>query len=367
MDVFRFLNPGGDTLLTQGQIVNGITDLMWVERFQEPGEFTIKSPISSNVREMLPTGCLISHIDSTDIMIVENHEISEDKGSVPEIVITGRSFETILEQRVVGANQAMPANASDYILTAATTWNQIVTLIKNHTYLPNLVDPKDAILHMITQTDVTGTGVSEQRVAKRGTVSEAIFEILGVDQLGMRVIRPGTWSPLGATSPDICLLVHKGTDRSQTVIFSYDAGDIDNADYLWSIKSDKNAILVSSRWFETMVKGTESEYDRRMMIYDASFLDNNFSAAPGEPDRTTIINALISIGKAALARRNYLALSKADVARTSNHYEYRKDYQVGDIVTVAGDYNEAGQMRVIEYVEIEDNTGESGYPTLAAI
>ena len=368
MDIFRFLNPTNDTLLEQGKLINGITDKMWVERYRDPGEFSIKAPISSNVRDDLPIGSLISHTDSSDVMIVENHEISEDKGVVPDVVITGRSFESILEQRVVGSNKPFPADMTDYVLAANFTWDQLWLLIQGHIYLPALLDPNDAILHLMTTPyKVPTTGVSEQRIVKQGQLLEAVLEIMDVDELGLRIIRPGPDSPLGPASPDMCLAIHKGEDKSNDVIFSYDAGDIENADYLWSIKSSKTAIMVQSRWLQTVIKGPETNYDRRMMTYDVSFLDNDLSAPPGEPDRTYILNAMNSLGNAALARRKVLALSKAEVSRNTRHYTYRKDYQVGDVVTVAGDYNEAEQMRVIEYVEIEDKTGKSGYPTLAAI
>ncbi len=44
-----------------------------------------------------------------------------------------------------------------------------------------------------------------------------------------------------------------------------------------------------------------------------------------------------------------------------------KTYDVGDIITVDGEYNATTTMRISEYVEIEDETGDSGYPTFSEI
>ncbi len=41
MDLFRFLNPTAPTRLEQGEIINGLTSIMWIERYREAGEFTL--------------------------------------------------------------------------------------------------------------------------------------------------------------------------------------------------------------------------------------------------------------------------------------------------------------------------------------
>jgi hypothetical protein len=62
-----------------------------------------------------------------------------------------------------------------------------------------------------------------------------------------------------------------------------------------------------------------------------------------------------------------VAISNVKIAPNSQNYNYRTDYNVGDIVGVDGEYNTSTTMRVIEYVEIEDENGESGYPTLSEL
>jgi hypothetical protein len=60
-------------------------------------------------------------------------------------------------------------------------------------------------------------------------------------------------------------------------------------------------------------------------------------------------------------------LTKAEVSKDTNQGAYRTDFNVGDIITVHGDYNETSVMRISEYVEIEDENGRTGYPTLTML
>jgi flagellar basal body L-ring protein FlgH len=136
---------------------------------------------------------------------------------------------------------------------------------------------------------------------------------------------------------------------------------------LWSNKKNKNAAMIFSRWVETRVVGAEAEIDRRWMLIDASDLDNQLTAAPTGAALTDIVNTMQQRGNAALSAQNDLALTKAEVSKTASKAMYRRDFDVGDIITVTGDYNESAPMQITEYVEIEDENGRSGTPTLALL
>jgi hypothetical protein len=72
-------------------------------------------------------------------------------------------------------------------------------------------------------------------------------------------------------------------------------------------------------------------------------------------------------GNQVLAAQKETAIANAKIARNVKAYLYRKDFDLGDIITVLGNYDATSKMRVIEYVEIEDANGESSYPTLATL
>ena len=368
MDIFKFRNPTAPTKMEQGEVVDGFKSKMWIERYREAGEFELIASIDTGIREKLPLGTFISHSDTDEIMIVENHEISDERGEVTDVKITGRGFESYLEQRIVGSNRNFPNNLgySDYTLPEHYSWVQAVNLVKDHILTSQLVDDYDAIPFVQVLHTMTGTSDLAERSIKRGEdLYSALLGVLEIDQLGIRVVRPGPWSPLTPGSADTAFVIHKGVDRSAEIVYSYDTGEIESADYLWSLKRLKNSALVSGKWVEVRVDNlTDVEYKRRMMYVDASDIDEAFDAPPTGTDLNTITVKMEQRGFAALAAQRELALVKAEVSRENVRAVYRQDFNVGDLITVSGDYNETRAMRVSEYVEIEESGGQSSYPTL---
>lgn len=370
MEIFKFRNPTHPTLLEQGELINGIKSKMWIERYRDFCDFEFIANADKDVHLLLPIGTLLSHTESTEVMVVENHEINEVSGQPTVVKITGRSFESFFENRIVGSNKDWPTEASateEYLLETDYTWNQAVALLKDHIYATYVIDPDDALMHIEVMTDIEEEGDSVERSIPRGDLYSRLLELLAVDNLGIKVIRPGVRSPLGFESPNMAAVIHQGLDLSQEIAFSHITGEIESADYLWSIKKLKNAALVTGRWLETVVKDASAGYERRMMHVDGSDLDNAFTEPPFGSDYDDVIAAMEVRGQAALFAQNSVALVKAEPTRNSSQYKYREHYEVGDIITVAGQYSETASMRISEYVEIEDETGESGYPTFSAV
>lgn len=366
MDLFKFATP-----FQTGSLIQDTTSTMWVERYRNNGEFQIVAPVSSGLRETLPVGSFISHIDTTEIMVVENHEINDSDEANTDIVVTGRSLETFLEQRVVGSNRTWPAISGEtlpeYALAQNFSWHQAVKLINDHIYAPSLVDSNDALSSIQAITDILPTGGGNYRPIKRGEVYQRLLEILEISDIGIKTIRPGTWSPFAPAALKTAIVVHRGEDRTKDVGFSYSSGEIARADYLWSNKRLKTSALVSGKWLETIVHGGATGYNRRVMYVDASDLDNAYSVAPTGSERTTILANMQTRGQQALSAKNAVSIAKAEITKNATRYLYRRDFNIGDIVAVEGNYDSSTSMRVVEYVEIEDRTGETNYPTLAGL
>lgn len=371
MDIFKFTNPNAPTLMEQGQIINGLTSKTWVERYGKEGEFTFTADSDSDVRMQLPIGAFISHMNSTDIMIVENHEINDDASGTPgQIKITGRGFETFFEQRIVGANRVFPVSETiaDYALPSDFTWNQAVAMIDDHTLASALIDVNNAIPYMTAMASVTthsGSPASIARTSKRESLYSALLSLLAIDGLGIKVYRPGVNNPLGPTSQNVTVVIRFGVDRSANISFSYDLNQVVSADYLWSNKAFKNAALITGKWVEIEVVPTAVEIDRRFMFIDGSDIDNVYTAAPTGTDLDGVVTEMTIRANEILSAQKSTAITKAQAINLRSIF--RQDFDVGDIITVIGDYNEVSKMQITEYVEIEDSTGEFGYPTLSVI
>lgn len=373
MDVFRFRtndsNPFTVTKLEQGELINGIKSKLWIERYRDAGEFRFVGNVDSDLKTLLPIGSFISHVDTLEVMIVEDHEINEVKDKPSEIIVTGRSFETILEQRIVGSEKEFPTTEAgvDHVLEAADPSHQVKTLIDTHIQLADLVNENNEIRYVTVVNQVLTEGATAERVVQKGSLYLRVLELLAIDGLGIKVIRPGLSSPLGPSSDETVIAIHEGVNRTSTVIFSSDTGELSNAQYLWSNKKAKNAALVTGKWVEVFVTTGDTHYDRRTMYIDASDIDELFEEPPAGVDLDLVVEYMSRRAVDILAAQNNIALTKAEISKNMNNARFRVDFNVGDIVTVHGNYSENAPMQISEYVEIEDEEGEKAYPTLTMI
>lgn len=371
MDIFRMENLLGSSFpIIHGEIINEIQEVLWVERYRENGEFKIKGLVSSGLREKLPRKSLISHTGTTELMMVEDHEIedSEDENSV--ITITGTSFETFLNNRIVGLD---PGNMSgipvNYELASHVSWMQAIQMLDDH-IRQNVDDPDNELPHLLAVSSIESFDFEEMaRSVERGGLHTRLMELLAFDDLGVKIIRPGDKSEEFGLDPysQTGLVIHQGVDRSKEVAFSYHDGEIKKANYFWSDRSYKNAVYSAGRWVQTFYDTSTSGFDRKIMYLDASDIDGSVSEEPTGFEKIAIAAQMQARAKMILSAQKEKALANVEVSDATYSAEYRRDYEVGDIVGVTGNYNESGLMRITEFAEIEDENGQSGYPTLSVI
>lgn len=358
MDLVKLFSVTANELeLSQGQAVNGWTNLSWVERYQSAGDFELKAPLSSGLREFLPVGSFITHLKTSEVMMIENHEIDQPKDKDPTITISGRSLAAYLENRTVGENVVFDTGVliATYILSANPTWEQLVTLIFNHINATS--DTDNNLPGTYTGHTCSGTSTIEDREVKIGNVYERVLEILKVDDLGLKIVRPIPTDDL------TYFIIYQGEDRTDRVRFSWMGGDLDRIKYFESNKKLKTRARIIGRWVQTLYEGPEVDYQRRTMIVDASDIDQQQSSMP-TGGALTLINAAMRIrGQQALANQRLVTITEADVSDNAK-MQYRRDYFLGDLVTVDGDFGVSQVFRVSEFAEIVDENGTTGHPTL---
>lgn len=373
LTLFKYADPtpGVNTLyLVDAQAITGFTSLMWIERYRNAGEFTITAPVSSGLRTKLPLGSLISHTDTQELMIVESHEISDNIDGDVNIVITGRSFETFMEQRVLTYNSysgnggnppASDLALENYILTGSNkAAAHIVELIEWNLY--SGIGTSTNIDNCRTVSTVpTSVGEAAERQLAITDLYKAVIDLLAIDDLGIRSVRPGPLSGLPLAT-DLGFIIHQGEDKTASVSFDHASGDIRSGQYLWTLKTKKNAVLAQGANYRTIKNPTNAVgYELRAGYLAAT----DISTDP--PNSASEIALLSPRADAYLGSHKETNISRVEITPTTNKLRYRQDYMVGDIVAVSGNYNTSASMRVVEHVEIIDANGQSSYPTLEAI
>jgi hypothetical protein len=109
-------------------------------------------------------------------------------------------------------------------------------------------------------------------------------------------------------------------------------------------------------------------YDRRWLYLEATDIaeDAAFNPLASTVAARQIMGLMSVRGAEALKSQKMVSLVNPKLSPTQR-YKYRHDYNVGDIVSIDGEYNTTTRMRITEYVEISSKEGETGYPSLSEL
>ena len=290
---------------------------------------------------------------------------------------------------------------------------------KSATGKPN---PLNNIPNFRITDGTTRTYPSKTRYVENTQAWTYVQDQLGAGKMGVRMIRPRSGDvkrktihvtaagivtrPLEDHEGRLTMEIYDGENRSDSqkvrpaVVFSYAGEDITSPTYLFSSQNYKECAIVISA---SGPVGKGKEVDR---IFENEAGDvkqgpsgrprggnGSGTIAPGEPHgggfpvqppsgftrREVLIDAgskedgdtkaeflasLPDVGSDAL-KANYERITSIDSGISPfTKYVYKKDYDLGDRVTMLGQFGISQDMLVNEYTRAEDGEGERGYPGL---
>ncbi|HEU5091187.1 MAG TPA: hypothetical protein VFT30_00790, partial [Nitrospira sp.] len=345
--------------------------LLWVERFNTISDFKLETGMVSEYMSILPEGTVLTLRESNVPMIVETHQIERKKNTPQKLIITGRSFTSILDRRA--AIQSVAA------LTGSANWNvnvktpsDLAYYIINKICVEGQVSAADifpaAQVQFPTPADyLTSTGPTKSFSVDRGNLLEIVLKLLqteaaadptttpatpAIAQHGIRAVRPNQ------NGTAIAIEIYTGVDRRSTVYFDVTRDLLDDGNYLFSKVGSKNAAYgVAAGLAATMYEGAvePTGLNRRVVLVDAS--------TSGIADPTILKNAMSQ----SLAEASETAMFDGSINQELSPYIYGVDYGLGDIVRTVGDYGLDQASRVTEFIRSEDKSGRKAYPTLQAL
>lgn len=399
-------------------LVEGWSSMIWTERYSVPGDFSMTTPLIGESRALIPEGSYISLLDSEEVMLVETHSVEREEAGGVLNKISGSTFPVITGERdTTGSGVNTSVFPSDWELrkhyapaeaVAALVWNHLVNNSFSMTgptedvngdpivyaadgrlLIPNLQIVMRDILPWvdpfpIVDVDDPSPPGTRKWVIDRGSLDRPVFDILAQGKLGIRTMRPikqlareiifhndGTLLPAAdeTVTSKLRLQIYQGRDLSDSVVFRYDAGQIEKPTYLYSVKGYKNIVHVSSAHKSLIVAApgvdpNVSGLNRRVLYFDAGDfsdldLDGNFTDA--DWDRILTQKALTE-----LENYNKVALFDGEISPLAA-VKYGADYRLGDRVTLQAEYDLKAEMVVSEYIRNQDQDGETGYPTLTFV
>ena len=105
----RIYNP---SLELQG-VIDEFSSLIWIRRYQSPGEFEIRTPYAAESKSLMIPENIVQKYDGNEVVdagVIENIVMNAN-----EIVVKGRFLESYLERRLIKATTYYTGNAEDSI------------------------------------------------------------------------------------------------------------------------------------------------------------------------------------------------------------------------------------------------------------
>lgn len=352
-----------DNLIRRERVVERYESLIWTERFATAGDFELITASSFRTQDLFKPNTWLALSESFRCMKVETIENFTDDEGRDMTKVSGRSIETILEDRV-----AFNTKGS---LTANPTWKisglqplAIALKIFNDICRDGTLDLKDIIpfldvVALFPEDTIQGVTDAVTMEFEPQSVYDAIKGIAELYDFGFRLCR----------NYDLVQLVfdvYTGCDRTSgqsflpPVIFSPDLENLSRPRELSSVNGSKNVAYVYSPVGFQVVYPENADpnvdgFERQVLVVKADDIT--------ETNTTTAAALMQQRGKEELSKHRNFGAFDGEVTQRSQ-YKYGEDYNLGDLVETRNSAGFSNFMRVTEQIFVSDREGDRSYPTL---
>jgi len=351
---FRIL----DTDYRDVDVLEVFKSIIWTDRYWAHGDFElVLYPTIENLSYLMEDYYLWSK-DSTHLMIIEDIQIKTDVEAGNELIVTGRSLESLLDRRIVWQQTILSGNFQEGIKKLID--DSIITPSDSSRIIPNFIfeystDP--AITELTIEHQITGRGLYE-----------VISTLCSERNIGFKVVL--------SSDNKFVFSMYAGEDRSYNqfknpyVIFSPDFDNLINSNYFSSKRGLKTIALVAgegeglARTTIEVLKenGGGIGLNRRELYVDARDISSN----NGQVSQNDYLELLRQRGINYLAENITIKAFEGNAANF-HMYVFNKDFYMGDVVQIANEYNIESTSRVVEIVRSQNEEGVNFYPTFLTI
>lgn len=319
----RIYNPA---LEMQG-VIDEFSSLIWLRRYQEPGEFELRTPYAAESKRLLIPENIVQRYDGAETVeaaVVENIQMNAD-----EIVIKGRFLESYLDRRLIKATTYYTGNAED----------SLRRIVSEMVSIP--------LLQLGTDRGLSETLVFQ---ATYKPVLNIISKACKATGLGFR-IRPDF------SARKLYFEVYKGADRTSAnaakVIFSEKYDNLLKEQYAYDSTQYKTKAYASQ-----LINDVRTAYEVGggtglvlREVHVSTNADTNGKTA------AEIEASMKNQGQRALDSKT-IRESFTFSTDAESPFKYRGDYDVGDIVHVKHiAWNIDLQLRIAEIEEAHESGG----------
>jgi hypothetical protein len=303
--------------------------LSWVRRYSTVGEFELKCAPEN--LPLLSLGNILAKINDNEGAIIETILVESVEQEI--ITVRGRFLTVLLESRIIWNTEKLQGDLSQCI----------GQLINNHAINP--VEADRTVPNLSYESLVIGKNISMQVSFKN--LLEAVTGITSETGVGIKGV---------LTTGGISLSLYIG--QEQPFVFSREFENLLSQNYTDSIKDLANVAKVAGEGEGTdrqiIVIGEAAGLARKEIFIDARDL-----ASSEHESNEKYLKALELRGSEKLYEKRRRESFDA-VANTNSNLFYRKDFDLGDIVTVKSSLlGISRRLRITEIIETYDEAGLS--------
>lgn len=321
-------------------IVDVYTSVIWTKRYYRPGDFELYIPANTDILPHLKQDYYVTRDDDDTVMIIEKIEIQTDVENGDYYIVTGRSLESILSRRIVWTQTNLNGNVVDQIYAILN--NNIGSSALSYRKISNFVcaTPK---LDVADEISMQTTG---------DDLESLVTEICTQYGIGWKIC-------LGSGNNFVFEMFKGITSNAH---FSPEFDNLITSNYVSDKTNYKNCAKIFGEGEGTARKsyalGMARGLERREIYVDARDISSN-NGEIGTSDYLQLLNAR---GKEKLQELVLIKSFEGEV-EPSMTFQYKTDYNLGDIVTVENQYGVTATPRIIEIIESWDNNGHKVVPT----
>lgn len=349
-------------------VIDQYSSLIWTKRYWDCGDFELYIPAEPALLKYLQKDYYVRREDCESTMIINRIEIKTDAENGNYFTISGKSAESILSYRVVANGGGFATNNASFMCNRLIMLeinrlevkyaDREIDIIKNIDYMSEYVD------YLIWNT------------FERENLLTAVFSLCKQHGFSFKFV-------LTENKDGFDIHFYKGVDRTAgqtenaSVIFSPIYYNLINSQYVLDASNDKTMAFIAGEgendskvlvWTHKTYDTTQEhnvpkQLDRREIFVDA----NNLKSKKDDGQAMSFdeyISLLRAKGKEKLFENEMIEGLSAEVD-TTLQFVYKRDWDLGDIVSVENEYGMRASARIIEVIEVDDANGYRITPTFS--
>lgn len=334
-----------DKAFNKFAIIDSYSSLIWCKRYYDVGALDLQIEATTETLSIFKKDFYIMRDDEKTIYQIKAIELDTAENRDNHLLVGAVECKNILSQRIIW----------NTISFNGTVENYIRKLITDNIISPTLAERK--ISNFALKSAKGFSELITQQVSY-DNLQEKIIELCKTYNFGWEVTFEN-----GIFYFDLYRGVDRSINQSENIplIFSPEYDNLISTKYEMDATEFKNVALV----------GGEGEgKDRKLASVGSAagldryeiFVDNKSDSTNTEVEisETEYINQLRSTGSEELAKNATTTKFEGEVV--SDSYVYKKDFNLGDIVTIKNEYGITVDARIVEVIETWDDDGYSFEP-----